>query len=208
MSDQPQGAGWWQASDGKWYPPSQAPQAAPPPMEPPPPTPGSPYAPPAPPTGPPMGQPGMAYPAGYAVAPPQRSGMSGCAKAAIVVAVLALLLGGGCVVALAIFADDAVESIDDARQNGREDTEITSCELDDAGFMVAEVEITNRSSGRSRYVIAVEFDAPGSTTSLTGGDDVLGVEPGETRVLEIRSTDTTTEELDCAILEAFRTADE
>jgi TM2 domain-containing membrane protein YozV len=25
MSDVPQGDGWWQASDGKWYPPTQAP---------------------------------------------------------------------------------------------------------------------------------------------------------------------------------------
>ena len=25
MSQQPQGPGWWQASDGKWYPPEQAP---------------------------------------------------------------------------------------------------------------------------------------------------------------------------------------
>lgn len=29
MSDQAQGPGWWQASDGKWYPPQQAAPAAP-----------------------------------------------------------------------------------------------------------------------------------------------------------------------------------
>ncbi|MEJ5255891.1 MAG: hypothetical protein WHS89_11115 [Acidimicrobiales bacterium] len=29
MSDTPQGPGWWQASDGKWYPPEQAPGAQP-----------------------------------------------------------------------------------------------------------------------------------------------------------------------------------
>lgn len=28
MSDQSQGPGWWQASDGKWYPPEQAPGGA------------------------------------------------------------------------------------------------------------------------------------------------------------------------------------
>ena len=28
MSDSSQGPGWWQASDGKWYPPEQHPQAA------------------------------------------------------------------------------------------------------------------------------------------------------------------------------------
>jgi hypothetical protein len=180
-------------------------------MEPPPPTPGSPYAPPAP----PVGQPGMAYPAGYAVAPPQKSGMGGCAKAAIVVAVLALLLGGGCVVSLAIFADDIEEGVDDleenindARQNGREDTELTSCELNDEGFMVAELEITNQSSGRSRYFILVEFRADDRTTSIPGSGEIFGVEPGETVVLEVRSDNTTTEELDCQITEAVRTADE
>lgn len=31
MSDTSQGDGWWQASDGKWYPPEQAAGAAPPP---------------------------------------------------------------------------------------------------------------------------------------------------------------------------------
>lgn len=30
MSDAPQGPGWWEASDGKWYPPEQAPGTAPP----------------------------------------------------------------------------------------------------------------------------------------------------------------------------------
>lgn len=29
MSDVPQGDGWWQASDGKWYPPTEVPAAAP-----------------------------------------------------------------------------------------------------------------------------------------------------------------------------------
>lgn len=29
MSDTPQGPGWWQASDGKWYPPEQQPPPAP-----------------------------------------------------------------------------------------------------------------------------------------------------------------------------------
>ena len=31
MSDVAQGAGWWQASDGKWYPPQSAPAYQPPP---------------------------------------------------------------------------------------------------------------------------------------------------------------------------------
>jgi len=35
MSDVSQGAGWWQASDGKWYPPEQHPSYQPPPPPPP-----------------------------------------------------------------------------------------------------------------------------------------------------------------------------
>ena len=203
MSDQPQGAGWWQASDGKWYPPTQAPQATPP-VQAPPPIPGSAYGVPTP----PVGQPGMAYPAGYAVAPPDKQGMSGCAKAAIVIAVLALLLGGGCIAAVAIFRDDLEDSINDVRQNGREDTEITSCELDESGFMVAEVEITNNSSGRSQYVIIVEFSGGGASTAQSAPLDAFGVDPGQTIVREARSTTSSTEELDCRILEAFRTSAE
>ena len=45
MSDMSQGPGWWQASDGKWYPPEQAPGAQPPAAQPPaaqpPPAPGA-----------------------------------------------------------------------------------------------------------------------------------------------------------------------
>ena len=200
MSDQSQGAGWWQASDGKWYPPSQAAESSPPP----PPAPGSAYGPPAA----PVAQPGMAYPAGYAVAQPAKQGMSGCAKAAIAIVVLALLLGGGCVVAALVFSDEVADSIDDVRQNGREDVDITSCELDDAGFMVAEIEITNGSSGTSQYAVIVEFSDEGSSTTQTGNAGATGIEPGETRVVEARSTSVSTEELDCRILEAFRTADE
>ncbi len=53
MSDTPQGQGWWQASDGKWYPPEQrpgpvTPPAAPPPAGPPPATPPSMGPPPGP----------------------------------------------------------------------------------------------------------------------------------------------------------------
>ena len=64
MSDVSQGHGWWQASDGKWYPPEQHPNAAP--AAPPPPSPGS-WAPADQGWGthmPPAGQPG-AYGAPY-----------------------------------------------------------------------------------------------------------------------------------------------
>jgi hypothetical protein len=45
MSDTAQGAGWWLASDGKWYPPELHPNYTPPPSAPTPPTPTTPTAP-------------------------------------------------------------------------------------------------------------------------------------------------------------------
>jgi hypothetical protein len=201
VSDQSQGAGWWQASDGKWYPPSQAAQATPPA----PPAPGSAYGPPTA----PVAQPGMAYPAGDAVAQPAKQGMSGCAKAALVVLVLGLILGGGCVIAAMVFSDEVADSIDDITENGREDVDITSCERDDAGFMVAELEITNSSSGRSQYTVIVEFESSDGTESIQSTlIPVGGVDPGETTEVEARSTVAASEELECGILEAFRLADE
>ncbi|HEX2575688.1 MAG TPA: RDD family protein [Aquihabitans sp.] len=64
MSDVSQGPGWWQASDGKWYPPEQAPAAAAPTAPPTAPPPG--YGPPAgaPAYGPPGTAPAYGAPAG------------------------------------------------------------------------------------------------------------------------------------------------
>jgi len=50
-ADSSQGPGWWQASDGKWYPPEQTPAAAPP-VPAPPTAPTAPVAPGPAPTGP------------------------------------------------------------------------------------------------------------------------------------------------------------
>lgn len=70
MSDAPQGPGWWQASDGKWYPPESAP----------PPAGGSPY-----------GAPG--YPAtGYPGAVPPRAPSNGKAIAALVCGIVSIPL--------------------------------------------------------------------------------------------------------------------
>jgi Domain of unknown function (DUF4190) len=75
MSDTQQGAGWWQASDGKWYPPEQHPnygaEGAPPASEAAPPAEGE-----APPSAVPASAPAPAYTAsgsgapGYAAPPP------------------------------------------------------------------------------------------------------------------------------------------
>jgi hypothetical protein len=90
MSDTPQGPDWWQASDGKFYPPQA-------PMQPPTAQAGQPYAPPgwgqAPPIGqsypPPLG--GPPYQPPVAGRPPRSGGVS--AGAALVAAILFWPLG-------------------------------------------------------------------------------------------------------------------
>lgn len=100
MSDVSQGPGWWQASDGKWYPPEQFPGATTTPVEPgPPPGPG-----PVPGPAPKIGGP-----------PPPKSSNKGCMIALIVVLVLFLGAGVAAVVGLGLLGskiEEAAESGD------------------------------------------------------------------------------------------------
>lgn len=90
MSEQSQGPGWWQASDGKWYPPEQAPA----------PTAQQPAADPTA-QQPAYGAPGYAAPAAgapaYGAPAPAAAaaGGGGAGKIIAIVVVLALLAGGG-----------------------------------------------------------------------------------------------------------------
>lgn len=87
MSEQSQGPGWWQASDGRWYPPEQAPaelQQQPPPTQP--------FGATPPPTAPiPTAMP--TAPAGPEPAPAPRSGIGTGPIIAIVVAAIAIIAG-------------------------------------------------------------------------------------------------------------------
>ena len=101
MSDNSQGPGWWQASDGKWYPPQN--QAAPPPP------PGNYSASPATyNTPPPYSVPG-AQP-GYGV-PPKKEGMPGWLKALLIIGGILAVLVAGCTVAVGVFANKVQNDI-------------------------------------------------------------------------------------------------
>lgn len=95
MSMSSQGPGWWQASDGRWYPPEQHPSAAapvaPPPVVSPPPVP------------PAYGQPGP--PPGFSSPTPRRSGPRWGLWIGLAV-VVAVLFGGAVVWMLAATSDD------------------------------------------------------------------------------------------------------
>ena len=102
MSEQSQGPGWWKASDGKWYPPEQAPAAPPPSTEPiaaapPAGTPvGAPFGPPgsSPPGAPPPGAPPGGPPTDAPPAPGPSSPGNNTPKIIAVIVTLALVAGG------------------------------------------------------------------------------------------------------------------
>ncbi len=158
MSDQAQGPGWWQASDGKWYPPEQAPQQ------------------------PAFGQPPMGQPVVYA--PQTKSGMHGCLIAFIVVASLGTLLSIIIAIVAAVTVDDAVDDVveeaeeraDDlaeGRTAGEEDeiddVELTDCRRDDLDALVAVLEVSNNSPDPSSYFIDVVFENPAGDRQLGRG---------------------------------------
>ena len=87
MSDTAQGAGWWQASDGKWYPPEAHPAAR------------------AAPTIPAAPVPGAFAPAA------SRQGMSGCAKALIIGGIVAAVGVVGVIVLLVVVVRKCVDEV-------------------------------------------------------------------------------------------------
>lgn len=93
MSDAPQGPGWWQASDGKWYPPTATPGTPRPPSAAGP----QPYGPGVPPSGGPAPW-GPPAPYGYGYAPSPTGtptglpSVNGLATASLVLGVLSLVV--------------------------------------------------------------------------------------------------------------------
>lgn len=183
MSDTPRGPDWWQAADGRWYPPP----APPPPSTPPP---------------------------GSAPPPAQRSGMSGCLKAFLIVLAVGAVLGLGSCVALAVLVDDAAEDVEEqlAEEEEREARDLgdVSCTVDDAGFMVADIPVTNNSSERSNYSIEVTFEGADGSQLDTGLAPVESLEPGQSTTARAQ---TLTEpppdgQFDCRVVEVDRFSDE
>lgn len=198
MSDTSQGPGWWQASDGKWYPPEQAPgyAAPPPPQAPPLPPPG--YGPPP--------QPGTAYPVG-AYVPPASSGMSGCLKAFIIVAVLTVVLGGIGLVLAARAVDDAVDDFDGRDADEVDDVTDLACDTDIGGNLHATFTVENDSSDRSNYVITIAFEA-GDTQLDTGTAFVNGLEPGQRTEQQVVSATAAPAGFTCRVSDVERFSDE
>jgi hypothetical protein len=198
VSDVPQGPGWWQASDGKWYPPQPA--ATPPPVAPPP---G-----PAPQWGGP---------------PPAKKSNKGCLIALAVVGVVALL-GIAAVVAVVLAVEDEVDDrVDEANRDGGiptfsdntenppgDDVTVADCgPAPGTGWMRATVDVLNHSSEPSNYIITVAFEADDGTRQLaTSTALVNGLGPDQTTNAEANSFQSAPDgvEFSCSINQVQRFA--
>jgi hypothetical protein len=116
--------------------------------------------------------------------------MSGCLKVGLIVLAVLFVLGIGSCVAIAFVADDVVDDLE--REQGDEADDVTdvSCSTNDAGFMVAELRVTNDSSERSTYFIDVSFEAANGDQIDTALASVSSLEPGQsTTVQAVTATD-------------------
>lgn len=205
MSDTPQGPGWWLASDGRWYPPTERP-ATPPHVPPPVPV---------------LGPQGWGAPQGWGYgAPPAQPASRGLAIASLVLGIL-WLCGVGAVLAL-IFGIVALRRVRRGVGAGkgmaiagivlgslgilvgvvlwvalgrvvgdffhdqpgeRDDVTVSSCVLDD-DHVQATLAISNDSSERSQYWIQIEFGVRGRVETRFLAD-LPHVDPGETVDVEI-----------------------
>lgn len=175
MSDVSQGPGWWQASDGRWYPPQPAAPAPPPP----------------PPPGPPPQWGGP--PAG-----PPKSSNRGCLIALAIVGALVVLGGIAATVLIVVVGREVDDRIDEDgittfsgndENPPADDVTIGECgPAEGTRFMRATVEVRNHSSEASNYLITVAFESEDGgrqlTTSTTG---VNGLGPDQTTTSEANS---------------------
>lgn len=86
-----------------------------------------------------------------------------------------------------------------------EGASIATCDVDDQGRMVAEVEVTNRSPDRSDYFIQVAFQSrDGGRQLKTGIGTIEALAPGETATDRADSFTAPPEPFRCEILEVTR----
>jgi hypothetical protein len=198
MSDQSNGHGWWQASDGKWYPPEQHPNYRPQPTPSLPATP-PPLAAPLPGATPPTAQPP------FIPAVPQQKKKGGCLKWVLIAfAILVGIIVIGAIVgtsdddnsATTDQNDDPADGSDEASPDNSSNAAGSADEIDDVGpctLVDSEtvlLDVTNNSGKQSSYLIDVNFlDAAGQRV----GDEPFFLNylrPGERALEESFAFDT------------------
>ena len=181
MSDVSQGPGWWQAPDGRWYPPQSASPQAPPP--------------------PPPGTGGWQYPPTYAK--PVRWG-SGCLigiLGALVVAVVIII-----VVATAA-SNSSTPGSGTKNHPAAADLTINSCSVDPTlKIPVAKGTVLNHSSGTSDYTFTISFLNTTGTVVAQGGGIENNIAPGQTATFSVNGDAQTSGPVTCKLVEVTRFA--
>ena len=193
MSDQSNGRGWWQGTDGKWYPPDQHPMNRPPE------TPAAPQPPPSPAFAPPVLPHALPVLPSHerAVAPSEPTYHGPPRRSRHVRRVLVaggLLIVLGIVAALVRSGDDGVpipggDSVLGEANPLDGSGDISSCVLVDSGSM--QLDVTNTSSERSSYMVEVDVLDPNGTRI---GDETVFINhlrPGERSIEDSPIFDTT-----------------
>lgn len=179
MSDIPQAPDWWQASDGKWYPP-QAGQSAPDPFQQMQHQGGQ-----APGTNP-TGMPNAFGNMGFQVADPTK----GVMRMVLIITVATLLLGGAITAFVLFQVDDATDTIDDTFDTNNEaidSVEVTDCgrDQDRLNSATATLDVTNDGDDTATYFIDVVFESRNGNRQFgTGNATVTGLAAGNTTTAE------------------------
>ncbi len=230
MSDVPQGDGWWEASDGKWYAPELHPDYRPPGSYEPPPSPYEPpvvpqdpqvdprlsgYQPPAPGDRlemPAAGGFGHQGPPGHqrypAVAPKSRSGGK---IIAIVFGGIFLLMAGGCGVFIWAYRDEIADATVDF-SNGVAVDDAATCAVIGRDFgedYEIEATLSATSANRESHYL-VDFEVLSASGRTLGVEDVVfrSMEPGEQRtegVFNTISADDPIDTVTCNVTRILRT---
>lgn len=178
--------GWWQASDLRWYPPTNAAPAAPPP------------APAAPPPAP------AAPAAGPAAAPATRS-RTGCVLVGLLVLIVvvvggcgAVLLAGGGLFAVGSSSSEVVTPAVPATAPG----EVQSCtHLDDRTY---QIDLVSRATVTTTYALTIGFVGFDGATVGSASATAYALEPGE-RLVEPGPATTSAPWAGCRVTIASRT---
>lgn len=181
MSETPAGPGWWQASDGRWYPPeahpSARPSVPPPPPTPPPAMPTMPAGGPAggPPQGPPQGPPPgppPAYQPGPPVPPPPPSRKKRGLLLALLLLLVAAMLGAAGALVIVLNNDD------DKDEDSGAPVTLEPVESPGASPFVTGSAVTTIPLSSAAVDAADAITADLEVDDETGGRVAAGTEPG------------------------------
>jgi hypothetical protein len=155
MSDTSQGAGWWQASDHKWYPPNKHPGAvatAPPP---------------------PQRQ--------FTQARERRNPMASVGRGCLMTVGAVVVLGVILVIVLAAAGSHSHSTPGEGTTSHPAAADVTvACAAPDSFAWHVTVTITNHSSQASNYIVTVEWDNAAGDRLQSGTAVENAVAPGQT----------------------------